>query len=103
MSNDRLNNKAPVSIDERRARSLLKKDARYRTARELIAAAEEITAPAYAQEHSSGKVIGGTLAGVAKAEAMRKRAESLPQSQLKARMEPVIEETGKGGIISKIS
>lgn len=105
MSDDGLSKSA--TLEGMRAQRLLKKDPRYYAASEISRAAEEIRAPAYMPERSAAKVIGGTLAGVARAEALRKTSESLPQNQLKARLDAeadiLTEETGRGALFKEIS
>ncbi|MDL2207599.1 hypothetical protein LJB82_02635 [Desulfovibrio sp. OttesenSCG-928-M16] len=100
-------NQASASLEELQALKTLKHDPRFNAAGALKKAGEAITAPAYTQESSAALVIGSTLSGLARSEALREKGESLPQNLLKARLaadaSSLTEETGKGAVLREIT
>ena len=93
----------PATLKEMQAQRVLRKDPRFRAANDLAKASEEISAPAFTQERSFGKIIGSTLSLMAKGEALRQKGETLPQNELKDRFDTASsalpEDYGKGGVI----
>ena len=98
-----ISKKTTLTLKEMQAQKALRKDPRFRAASDLTKASEHISAPAFTQERTFGKVIGSTLSQLAKAEATRQASEALPQNELRHRFASddtaLPEDYSKGGVI----
>jgi len=75
-----------ANISSKQLKKLIK-DPRFNSARAVAASADQISAPAFAQERVYGTVVGKTLAQMAKAEVLRQKSEALPQNTMKGDMD----------------